>query len=270
MARTPQRAPKGGKIMEKNRSRAKSRAIADDSKGRGRPFEDMGEQLGQGETAGEEIDGVISMLGEIDVDSVESLAEAGLAKEVEEKDGEWAEEEREERPGFTEDTSDPVRMYLQEIGAVSLLSREQEVEIAKQIEQGQFQVRENVLNHPFVVTYLMELTERIKAGELTERDLQDEEAEEETDAESTEDVAQSDGVLLKTLDTRRQEGRRRGRERRSIRSRPACRPPRGWRARRAPPSVRAPRRSAKWPCRSSSVRAPGPRLGPRRAPAWRG
>ena len=141
--------------MERNRSHAKARKLADDTKTHARPFDEMGERL-QADAGTEEIDGVISMLGEIDVESVESLAEAGLGKEVPEKESEWTEEEREERPAvasatsFAEDTSDPVRMYLQEIGAVSLLSREQEVEIAKQIEEGEKQVREHVLNHPFL------------------------------------------------------------------------------------------------------------------------
>ena len=124
--------------MERTRSHAKTRKLPDNGKTHARGFDEIGERLGQNEAGGEEIDGVISMLGEIDVESVESLAEAGLSKDVAEKDSEWAEEEREERNNaFAEDTSDPVRMYLQEIGAVSLLSREQEVEIAKQIEAGE-------------------------------------------------------------------------------------------------------------------------------------
>ncbi len=189
--------------MDRNRSRAKQRTLTDDTKDSPRSFDDIGERLGQGETANEEIDGVISMLGEIDVDSVESLADAGLSKEAEEKDGEWVEEEREERSSsFAEDTSDPVRMYLQEIGAVSLLSREQEVEIAKQIEEGEKQVREHVLNHPFVLTYLLDIADRIKTGELTERELLDEEAEDDSqEAEGGEaGAAATDGIILKTLE----------------------------------------------------------------------
>jgi len=197
--------------MQRNRSHAKPRKLADDSKAHGRPFDEMGERIGQSEAGTEEIDGVISMLGEIDVESVESLAEASLGKEVPEKEAEWSEDEREERPptpaaaasaSFAEDTSDPVRMYLQEIGAVSLLSREQEVEIAKQIEEGEKQVRENVLNHSFLINYLLELADRIKAGELSERELQDEEALDDSQAqeEPAEEASASDGVILKTLE----------------------------------------------------------------------
>ena len=100
------------------------------------------------------------------------------------------------------EVSDPVRMYLQEIGAVSLLTREQEVEIAKQIEQGEHQVREHVLNHPFTLAYLIDLRERIKAGEISERDLLDEEAEEETEESEAgeQETAETDGAVLKVLD----------------------------------------------------------------------
>jgi RNA polymerase primary sigma factor len=190
------------KPMDRNRAHAKSRKLPEEGKPHARGFEDMGERIVQNEAGGEEIDGVISMLGEIDVESVESLAEAGLGKEVPEKDAEWVEEEREERAptNFAEDTSDPVRMYLQEIGAVSLLSREQEVEIAKQIEEGEKQVREHVLSHPFLISYLLELADRIKAGELSERDLQDEEADDEAQEESAEAAPANDGAILKTLE----------------------------------------------------------------------
>jgi RNA polymerase primary sigma factor len=167
-------------------------------------FDDLAEALPQDIPRGEEIEGVISMLGEMDVDSVESLAEASVAKEAEEKE-EWAEEEREEK-SYAEDTSDPVRMYLQEMGAVSLLTREQEVEIAKQIESGEREVREQVLSLPFTLTYLLELADRIKAGEISERDLLDEEAtEEEEDSETAGDEPldaqpSQDGTILKLLE----------------------------------------------------------------------
>src|SRR5262245_21429469 len=138
------------------------------------------------------------MLGEIDVESVDAIAEPTLSKEDEKE--EWVEEEREEK-SFGEDTSDPVRMYLQEMGAVSLLTREQEVEIAKQIEAGEREVRQEVLALPFTITYLLELGDRIKLGEISERELLDEESDEETDSESEEPVEKEpEGAILKQLE----------------------------------------------------------------------
>mgnify|MGYP002261312404 CR=1 FL=1 len=57
-------------------------------------FDDLAEALPQDIPRGEEIEGVISMLGEMDVDSVESLAEASVAKEAEEKASREAEAKR--------------------------------------------------------------------------------------------------------------------------------------------------------------------------------
>jgi RNA polymerase primary sigma factor len=190
-------------LMEKNRFHTKQHRLPEPVKSapNTETFDELGEGLEQEPGGNEEIEGVISMLGEIDVDNVESIGEVALGKEVQEKETDWAEEERDEKPGFAEDTSDPVRMYLQEIGAVSLLTREQEVEIAKQIEQGEKQVTENVLNHPFTLVYLLELADRIRAGEMSERDLLDDEADEDTDEEMAEAEAPStDGALLKSLD----------------------------------------------------------------------
>ena len=161
------------------------------------PFEEIGDALPHDATPSDEIEGAISMLGDIDVESVDAIAEPTLSKDDEKE--EWVEEEREEK-SFGEDTSDPVRMYLQEMGAVSLLTREQEVEIAKQIEAGERDVRNEVSALPFFVTYLLDLADRIKAGEISERDLLDEEAEEE-DSESLEAIEKEpEGAILKQLE----------------------------------------------------------------------
>src|SRR5689334_11225251 len=163
------------------------------------PFEDIADAMPHDAAPADEIEGAISMLGEIDVESVDAIAEPTLSKEDEKE--EWVEEEREEKT-FGEDTSDPVRMYLQEMGAVSLLTREQEVEIAKQIEAGERDVRQEVLALPFTLTYLLELADRIKAGEISERELLDEETEEETEpAEGVEQPQREpEGAILKQLE----------------------------------------------------------------------
>jgi len=162
-------------------------------------FDDIADALPHDAAPTDEIEGAISMLGEIDVESADAIPEPTLAAKEDEKD-EWVDEEREEK-SFAEDTSDPVRMYLQEMGAVSLLTREQEVEIAKQIETGEHDVRREVLGLPFTLTYLLELADRIKAGEISERELLDEEGEEETDEETGEPIPKEpEGQILKQLE----------------------------------------------------------------------
>ena len=59
------------------------------------------------------------------------------------------------------ESSDPVRLYLKEMGNFQLLSREQEVEIAKRIEAGEFEVEDEVLRSPVTLDFLIEVGDRI-------------------------------------------------------------------------------------------------------------
>ena len=69
------------------------------------------------------------------------------------------------------DSSDPVRLYLKEMGNFQLLSREREVEIAKRIEAGEQEVEEEVLKSPVTLDFLIDLGDRIEAGEADLRDI---------------------------------------------------------------------------------------------------
>jgi RNA polymerase primary sigma factor len=61
-------------------------------------------------------------------------------------------------------TTDPVRMYMREMGTVELLTREGEIEIAKRIEQGLYQVLSSVAIFPGTVTLLLNEYQRAKDG----------------------------------------------------------------------------------------------------------
>ena len=80
---------------------------------------------------------------------------------------------------YGSDSTDPVRMYLQEMGSVPLLSREEEVTIAKEIESGLHEVRDCVYDIPMAYRYVVGLSDRLKAGEIEPRDIFAEESEEE-------------------------------------------------------------------------------------------
>ena len=60
-----------------------------------------------------------------------------LEPEVKEEGGLGDEVELDLTPGLLEKTTDPVRIYLREMGSVPLLTREGEVALAKRIERGQ-------------------------------------------------------------------------------------------------------------------------------------
>jgi RNA polymerase primary sigma factor len=87
-----------------------------------------------------------------------------------------------------EKTSDPVRVYLREMGLVPLLTREQEVTIAKRLERGSLRVLKTVSRSPIVLKALISVGEELRAGnrsikeivQIDEEDLTEEKIEEKT------------------------------------------------------------------------------------------
>jgi RNA polymerase primary sigma factor len=63
------------------------------------------------------------------------------------------------------ESSDPVRLYLREMSNFPLLSREQEVDIAKLIEAGEYAVKDEVLRSPVTLDLVIEMGAQIEAGE---------------------------------------------------------------------------------------------------------
>jgi RNA polymerase primary sigma factor len=128
----------------------------------------------------DQIDDVLMMFDEMDivmVDDLQGLKEEGKALDQEEDEGDEF-----DMQGFGKAT-DPVRMYLREMGSVSLLTREGEVEIAKRIESGKREVLSVVLNCPMVVKEVINLGAAIKSGKVEIREVTNELDEEEASVE---------------------------------------------------------------------------------------
>jgi RNA polymerase primary sigma factor len=68
-------------------------------------------------------------------------------------------------------SNDPVRVYLREMGAVSLLTREGEVEIAKRIEAGEESEFQAILKSPIVAVKLLEIGDAVRKGRRELKDL---------------------------------------------------------------------------------------------------
>ncbi|WMO18658.1 RNA polymerase sigma factor RpoD [Vibrio alginolyticus] len=68
-------------------------------------------------------------------------------------------------------TTDPVRMYMREMGTVELLTREGEIDIAKRIEEGINQVQSSVAEYPGTIPYILEQFDKVQAEELRLTDL---------------------------------------------------------------------------------------------------
>jgi RNA polymerase primary sigma factor len=154
----------------------------------------------QDTASSEDMDQVVSMLGDMDVDFPDSSDDDSSGNDAQKRtkegssdwQGEEAQEAEEERP--SSESADPVRMYLQEMGAVPLLSREEEVAIAKEIEAGEKEVRTAVFSLEIAAQYVISLGDALRTGEIDPRRIfGDEESDEE--ASEQRDDARTQGFL---------------------------------------------------------------------------
>jgi RNA polymerase primary sigma factor len=74
-------------------------------------------------------------------------------------------------PAAAETANDPVRVYLREMGASPLLTREGEVEIAKRIERGQLCAMKALSRSPIVVHQVLAMGDELKQGTRSIRDM---------------------------------------------------------------------------------------------------
>ena len=68
-------------------------------------------------------------------------------------------------------TTDPVRMYMREMGTVELLTRQGEIEIAKRIEDGLNQVKYHMSHFPPTIDLLLEVADAVEAGDTRMQDF---------------------------------------------------------------------------------------------------
>jgi RNA polymerase primary sigma factor len=124
-------------------------------------FDDLNDALPEAVTDAEELDAILAQLRRMEIDIIE-------ASEVDRyKDGkkEADEEEEEEKPETKLDIlDDPVRMYLKQMGQVPLLTREQEVEISKRIEEAENMVQQHINRFGFTARAHLELAQKLSEG----------------------------------------------------------------------------------------------------------
>src|SRR5439155_1504496 len=102
--------------------------------------------------------------GELPVEVDDEELDDAEPTAVEDGDGTPTPESAEENGGPPR-TTDPVRLYLREAGAIQLLTREGEVEIAKRIEESNRLLVRAVLGTPHALHYVLALAEPLRAGE---------------------------------------------------------------------------------------------------------
>jgi len=140
-------------------------------------FVSPNEELMEDAISIEDIDDVLLKLqtaGIVGNESDEPLIEQDSAANVSVDDSDEALPEDVEldlSAGALDKTSDPVRVYMREMGIVPLLKREQEVAIAKRIEWGQKKAHKAIARSPIAVVALLHIGTELEAGNLNIRDV---------------------------------------------------------------------------------------------------
>ncbi|MDH4229425.1 MAG: RNA polymerase sigma factor RpoD [Nitrospirota bacterium] len=136
-------------------------------------YDDLNQYLPADFVAPDQIEQVISILSELDIEVVEGDATEGdddLTLTARNLDGDSAvasegiDKVIDLSPGEFSRTDDPVRLYLKEMGTVSLLTRQGEIEIAKRIEEGKREINSVLFTLPMGLRVLFALEDDLRNG----------------------------------------------------------------------------------------------------------
>ena len=149
--------------------------------------DELNEALPQDQMTTDQIEDVMSAISEMGVNIVENdeeaEADADAESEVEEiaadADGDGAKPAKKtaaaaaKKTTTSDRTDDPVRMYLREMGAVELLSREGEIAIAKRIEAGRDTMIIGLCESPITFHAIIQWSEALNSEEMQLREILD-------------------------------------------------------------------------------------------------
>ncbi|MFC3094349.1 RNA polymerase sigma factor RpoD [Alteromonas sediminis] len=138
-------------------------------------FAEVNDHLPQDIVDSDQIEDIIRMINDMGIQVSESAPEADELLMQEATADEDAAEAAAQALATVESeigrTTDPVRMYMREMGTVELLTREGEIEIAKRIEDGINQVQCSVAEYPEAITELLDQWDLFEAEEIRLSDI---------------------------------------------------------------------------------------------------
>jgi RNA polymerase primary sigma factor len=150
-------------------------------------YDDVNDLLPSDVISSDQIDDIIMLFGEKNIDIIDSDKGAKLV--VKKAAEERVEIKREDILGLLPAigrTGDPVKMYLREMGLVSLLSREGEVEIAKVIEEGAQESMEAVFSVTVSLKDVVNIGAQLKSGAIRVKSVVD-------------NIEDEDGVMVEDM-----------------------------------------------------------------------
>lgn len=130
-------------------------------------YDDVNDILPSDVISSDQIDDIIILFGEKNIDIIDTdKGEKIILKKTGKEDIDIEENDYVTAIPVPPKTGDPVKMYLREMGLVSLLSREGEVEIAKKIEEGEREIIIAVFSVPVSIRDVVEMGAKLRSGEF--------------------------------------------------------------------------------------------------------
>ncbi|MBN1849844.1 MAG: RNA polymerase sigma factor RpoD [Deltaproteobacteria bacterium] len=138
-------------------------------------YEELNDDLPEDIISSEHIDDVMMMFEELDILVIDESAKKEIekSKRLKKKREKLSERDtmQSERSDGAGRVSDPVKMYLKEMGCISLLTRDGEVEIAKRIEEGEKDTLNALLKCCIGIEYIVDLGNKLKKGKIKLKDV---------------------------------------------------------------------------------------------------
>src|SRR6266480_1630896 len=137
-------------------------------------FSGLNEEVLEDSILPQDLQEVLERLGTADAGAEGSLiadASSSAASGDEESEPEAEDTALDLSAGEFDKGADPVRLYMREMGRVPLLTRDQEVAIAKRIEWGQNRAQKAITRSPVAVAELLKIGDELEAGRLAIRDV---------------------------------------------------------------------------------------------------
>ncbi|RJR18437.1 MAG: RNA polymerase sigma factor RpoD [Desulfobacteraceae bacterium] len=164
-------------------------------------YEELNDDLPENFTSSEgDLDDLLMMFEELDIMVVDEASKDEVEKGKALKKDEEPLEDRDDYPLEISDgsyrASDPVKMYLKEMGCVSLLTREGEVKIAKRIEAGEKEALTALLNCSLGIEHILDIGNELSEGNIKLKDIINDLEEDDNPAA----IGERKDALLKVID----------------------------------------------------------------------
>ena len=138
-------------------------------------FAQVNDHLPQDIIDSDQVEDIVSMINDMGIQVFENAPDADTLMMSEANTDEDAAEAAAQALATVESeigrTTDPVRMYMREMGTVELLTRKGEIVIAKRIEEGIKEVQRSVSEYPPAINYLLEMWDNFEAEEVRLTDI---------------------------------------------------------------------------------------------------